>query len=173
MNTHKSKRQLSSIKIDAAPTKERRRQQGGVRTEVIVQDKHGKALMHRYRAVWECPLDVYKDKKIITEPEYQSGLRFREAYHRSVLSRRAGYERLNNFPNDMRLTPGERLVKDAYRILSSHHMGAVIAICGHGQPAKDEQELKVLRGSLGRLARCWQLAAAAVTRPVCWIAGGQ
>ncbi len=166
MSRHKSKNKVTSIKTGMVPTKERHQHNGGIIAEVTELDNQGKALMHRYRAVWECPLDAYKDKKIITEPEYLSGLRFRQAYYRAVLSRRAGYERLNAAPMDTSLTPSERILRDAYKILPSYNKGAVIDICGHDRYAESEKEVKALRNGLGRLARCWHMAAIEVTKPV-------
>lgn len=159
MSRHKSKNKVTSIKTGMVPTKERHQHNGGVMTEAIALDSEGKALMHRYRAVWECPLDAYKDKKIITEPEYLSGLGFRKAYYRAVLSRRTGYERLNTSPMDTSLTPSERILRDAYRILPFYNKGTIIAICGHDQPAQTMDALEKLRKGLGHLAVAWHSAA--------------
>ncbi len=166
MSKHKGKKHASGIKTGITPTNERHQHNGGIMAEAITLDSQGKALMHRYRAVWECPLDAYKDKKITTEPEYLSGLRFRQAYYRAVLSRRAGYERLNTRPVDTSLTRSERILRDAYRILPSYNMGAVVDICGHDHYAESEKKVKALRSGLGRLARCWHMAAMEVTKPV-------
>src|SRR6202044_1104230 len=81
-------RKSHPIKIGAIPTKERRRQNGGVFSEVIDRDANGKVFMKRYRAVWECPLDVYRDQKVINDREYRAGLRFHEAYYGAVICRK-------------------------------------------------------------------------------------
>lgn len=159
MSKQKGKKKMLHIKTGIVPTKERHQHSGGVMAEAIELDGQGKTLMHRYRAVWNCPLDAYKDMNVISEPEYQSGLRFRQAYYRAVLSRRAGYERLNNHLADTSLTPSERLLKDAYRIIPSYNKGTVIDICGHDQPAETMDALEKLRKGLGHLAVAWHSAA--------------
>lgn len=166
MSKDKGNKNAPRIKTGMAPTKERHQHSGGVMAEAIELDHQSKVLMHRYRAVWNCPLDVYRDMEVITEPEYQSGLRFRQAYYRAVLSRRADYERLNSCPTDTSLTPSERILKDAYRIMPSYNMGTVIDICGHDRYAKNEKEVKALRNGLGQLARRWHMAATEITRPL-------
>lgn len=166
MSKHKGKNKTPHMKTGMVPTKERQQHSGGVMAEAIKLDNQGRTLMHRYRAVWDCPLDAYKDMNVITEPEYQSGLRFRQAYYRAVLSRRAGYERLNCHPTNTSLTPSERVLRDAYRIIPSYNKGTVINICGHDRYAESEKEVKALRNGLGRLARCWHMAAVEVTKPI-------
>lgn len=166
MSKHKGRNRTSGIKTGMVPTKERHQHSGGVTADAVELDNQGKALMYRYRAVWDCPLDAYKDMNVITEPEYQSGLRFRQAYYRAVLSRRAGYERLNSHPADTKLTPSERVLRDAYRIIPSYNKGTIIDICGHDRPAQNEKEVKALRNGLGQLVQCWHMVAIEVTQPI-------
>lgn len=156
---------VTNQNIDCSPTPERHRHNGGVIATALGLGADGKTFTNQYRAVWECPLDAYKDLHVISELEHQAGLRFRHAYHRAILSRRAGFERLNNHPTDTRLTPSERLLRDAYRKMSPYNKGAVIDICGHDREAQDDKTINALRGGLGQLARCWSMAANEVTQP--------
>lgn len=159
----KCKPRITTVKMGETPTKERRHQNGGVMSETVARDVDDKSLVKRYRAVWECPLDVYKDRKIITEPEHRAGLRFRQAYHRTVLSRSAARERLNRYPAKEGLTMNEKLIKDAYHVVSPHNIGAVIDVCGHGQMIWSSKALESLRKGLGDLAVSWHSAAIEVS----------
>lgn len=154
---------VTNSQNDCSPTPERHRHNGGVIATALGLAADGKTFTNQYRAVWECPLDAYKDLHVISEAEHLAGLRFRQAYHRAVLSRRAGFERLNNRPIDTRLTPSERLLKDAYKKLSLYNRGTVIDICGHDQLARDMDALEKLRKGLGHLAVAWHSAAIEVT----------
>ena len=136
------------------PTKERFNQNGGLKIEDV-----GLPATTRYRANWECPLDAYKDMNLITAPEHRAGMRFREAYYKAVLSRRAAYERLNRYPTTTGLTMSERLVRDAQQTVPSHNIGVVIDICGYDRPARDNVMLEKLRKGLGHLAIRWHSAA--------------
>jgi hypothetical protein len=149
----------SAIKIGIAPTQERYNRNGGLRMEIMDRDARGKVLMRRYRAVWECPLDAYLDHRVITEPEHRAGTRFRHAYHRAVLSRRAIAERLNRYPTTEGLTMNEKLIKDAYDTISPHNMGTVIDVCGHDRVIWGPQALESLRKGLGHLALKWHMTA--------------
>ena len=148
-----------SIRTGVTPTKERRRQNGGVRAEVIDRDYHGTILVKRYRAVWECPLDAYLDYRVISELEHKAGLLFRGAYLSAILSRRTAYERLDRNYAYQDPVQSERMLKEAYRTLSSHYTGAIIDICGHDLPARDMAKLDRLKKGLGQLAAIWRATA--------------
>lgn len=152
----------STVRLGVAPTKERRRQNGGVVAETIYQDANGKALIKRYRAVCECVLDAYLRRKAISEPQHRAGLRFRRAYYRAILSRGAAYERLRKASPPLGFTHSERMLKQAYRTLSPQYKGAVIDICGHDQPAQDMAKLDRLQKGLGQLAGIWQTVEAEI-----------
>jgi len=158
MTKQKNRNKTTTVEIGIFPTKERFRQNGGLVPEAIASDSSGTSV-DRYRAVWECPLDAYRDRSILTEPEYRAGLRFREAYHKAVLSRRASFERLNRYPTTTGLSRSERLVRDANSAVSPYNMGVVIDICGYDRPAKDTAMLDKLKKGLGHLAVRWNMAA--------------
>ena len=159
MTRQKGRKRSAPIRAGATPTKERRRQNGGVVAETIAQEGSGKALFNRYRAVWECPLDAYRDFRVITKLEHLAGIRFREAYHRAVLSRPAIRERLNNYPTSTRLTMSEKLLNDAYSTLPPYNKRVIIDICGHDLLAQDGKRLNALKKGLGHLALRWHMAA--------------
>jgi len=144
------------ISAGMVPTKERRKQNGGVVSEVIERD--GDSLTKRYRAVWECPLDAYLGKGLITERQYVVGLMFRQAYHRAVKSKSAAQNRLA-LSSSTREGLSEKVLKSAYKKLSPHNMGSIIDICGHDLPAQDSVKLGRLQKGLGELADLWKVAA--------------
>ena len=164
MSKNRRKGRIYSVRTGATPTKERRRQNGGVIAEVIDRDADGKILIRRYRAEWECPLDAYLAHKAISESQHKAGLKFRRAYLSAILGRRREYEQLES--NDVYLEPSrsEKLLKEAYRTLPSHYKGIVIDICGHDLPARDAAKLDGLQKGLGQLAELWKTAA----MEVCW-----
>jgi hypothetical protein len=153
------------INVGMKPTKERRRQHGGVVYDVIDLDYHKTILVKRYRAVCECPLDAYREMKAISVAEHWVGLKFKEAYCKAVLCKNAAYERRNRITSDADIgpRPGERLLKEAYRTLSPHYRAAVIDICGHDQPARDMAKLDKLKKGLGQLTLLWRTAAPKAT----------
>jgi hypothetical protein len=159
MAKHKCRKRIAAVRMGETPTRERRRQNGGVATEVTDRRFKGEALTRRYRAVWGCPLDAYRDHQIITEPQHRAGIRFKEAYYSAVLSRQATSERLNRYPTPTGLTMSEKLIKDAYNTLSSHNMETVIDVCGHGQVVWSHKAAESLRKGLGHLAVRWHMMA--------------
>jgi len=156
MSKRHDKQRISSVRTGATPTKERRRQHGGVTFDVIDRDYHNKILVRRYRAVWECPLDAYVDKGAISVSEHWAGLKFREAYFQAVLCKAAICDRIRKYTPDIGYSPGERVLKEAYRALSHEYKGAVVDICGHDQPARDMAKLDRLKKGLGQLAELWR-----------------
>ncbi len=166
MKKHNRKYQKIAFKTGMAPTKERHQHSGGVIAETITIQCRRPTQVRRYRAVWDCPLDAYKSVQAISGAEYRAGLQFREAYQRAVYSRGAEHERLSRFTGlNTELTESEHLVEDALRALPPYTAGTVIDVCGHDRIAESQQEIKALKAGLGRLASCWGMAAAEITRP--------
>src|ERR1700677_3960575 len=105
-----------SIKDGAAPTKERRRQNGGVYAEIITKDAKGYSLIKRYRAVWECPLDAYRDLGVINTQEHKAGLKFRRLYYATVICR-AVNDRGSRVEGDNQVDKFERQLRSAIQVL--------------------------------------------------------
>jgi len=155
MNKNLDKGRIYSVRTGITATKERRRQQGGVMTEIVNRDVDGKILIKRHKAVWECHLDEYYDRHTIGEPEHKAGIIFRRAYFQAVLCRRAAYERYKRNLTTIEATPSEKLLKSVYRTLPSYTMGVIIDICGHDRRARYIGELNTLKNGLERLAIVW------------------
>ena len=163
MNKRRNILRIRTVKAGAAPTRERKRQNGGVVYETVAWDANGKSQIARYRARWTSPLDAYHDYGLITGQEHRAGILFNQAYYLAVSSRGAEKERLNPRPADTRLTLSERILRDAYRLLSPFAKKAVIDICGHEIPTRDKIKLGDLKDGLGQLAQMWSVAASEVT----------
>jgi hypothetical protein len=103
------------------------------------------------------------EQRAISVAEHWAGLKFREAYYRAVLCRKAAYQRINpNFP-DIGPMPGEGVLKEAFRALSPQYRPAVIDVCGYDQPITDLAKLDRLQKGLGQLASLWRVAKVEVT----------
>ena len=147
------------INNEVAPTKERCRQNGGLYAEIIRRDpSEGHQLIKRYRAVWECPLDAYRDFGLINAREYETGMKFRRIYYSAVMCREVN-EREAIWGGDVRVTSVEKQLRSALKILPSNDRVAVIDVCGHNQPAMDSKRLDALKKGLGHLALSWNRAA--------------
>ncbi len=157
MNKKHDRGRVRSVRTGATPTKERRLQNGGVTFDVIDPDYHHKTLIRRYRAICECTLDAYVERKAISVAEHWAGLKFREAYFSAMLCKRAICERASKYTNPATgPSPGERVLKEAYRALSHQYTRAVVDICGHDEPAQDEIKLDKLKKGLAELADFWR-----------------
>ena len=97
-----------------------------------------------------------RPEKAITVSEHWAGLEFREAYFQAVLCKRAICDRISKYTPDTGPMPGERVLKQAYRALSHQYKKAVVDICGHDLPARDEVKLRNLKKGLGELAELWR-----------------
>jgi hypothetical protein len=157
MMKHKHKNP-SSIKDGVPPTKERRSQNGGVYVEVIRRDPKGHSLIKRYRAVWECPLDAYRDLGVINSQEHKAGLKFRRLYYATVICR-AVNDRGTRPEGDNQVDKFEKQLRSAIQTLPPPSKETVIAVCGHNQVFWSSQALEKLRKGLGHLALNWHRTA--------------
>jgi hypothetical protein len=158
MSKVRIRRTIRSVRSGTTPTPERRRQHGGVIKEVVDRDAEGNVLIQRYKAAFECPLDAYRLKDKITESEHRAGIKFRHAYMRAVLKIRV--EDIGSGSHgsyDMAaLLPihSERVLNEAYSVLTPQQKAAVIAVCGHDErPNRDY--FQTLHRGLEILAVLW------------------
>lgn len=163
MRKCRSRNRIVSVRSGIAPTKERRRQNGGIICEVLESDSKGRPLMTRYRAVWECPLDVYRDRKLISPVQYRAGLRFHRIYRSAVLRRHRDDLRPTSLEQAaMEPTMQDKLLNEAYHILVPGEVDVVITVCGHNQMIYSAKAYEKLRKGLGHLAIAWHTNAIAV-----------
>ena len=165
MSNNEPDSKIISVKFGVTPTKERRQHNGGVVCEAIRVDRQSKTYINRYRAVWESPLDVYFDRKVISKPEYRAGLRFHRAYYGSVMCRSKEMHLTSQEQASLKPTPLEGLLKEAYAALPLDTLGVVVNVCGYNEPVRNEVMLEKLRKGLGHLAVKWNMAAIEVCDP--------
>lgn len=168
MRKHKRQKSITGSGTWVAPTNERHLQNGGLIKEVIPGSGRLGHFIKRYRAVWECPLDAYRDNGVINREEYRAGRRFHRAYYGVVLLRRRDCRPISAEHATWKETAVEKLLKLSRQIVAPEDLNAVIEICGHSQPARNSRALVCLKRGLGDLASQWHLAAAEVTKPVGW-----
>jgi hypothetical protein len=151
----KHKRTIAVI-FGTSPTKERRQHNGGLIMERVAKGMKGRRVVNRYRAAWECPLDIYRARKLITGAEYQAGLRFRQAFHQAVLSRSAQIERWQPYTHtNMEPTMSERLINEAYEVLGNEERDAVTTVCGYGGVIWNPAAYEKFKKGLGHLSVRW------------------
>ncbi len=163
MKIREFKKRTTNIRSWTAPTPERHNHNGGVISEAIAWDRYGEPMLKRYRAVWECPLDIYKSLNFISKAEHAAGIRFRRTYYHAILCRGTGYGHGNTHAELTKPTPSERLLSEAYEAIPAQARETVIGICGHNRLAYDQRSIGLLRDGLGHLALRWQSAAFEVT----------
>jgi len=162
MVKRRNKSKILTARSGETPTPERYRQNGGVTKEIAASDNNGHALLHRFRATADCPLDAYFQRGKLSEPLYRAGTRFRHAYFRVVL-RVVHVEGTgcgtHGDPEAEFLTPvySERLLREAYGILSPKQKTIIIAVCGHDEWAGGAVNLKTLLRGLEQMSRLWKM----------------
>lgn len=163
MRKNRHKGRILTVRMGEKPTPERRRQNGGVISEIVDRGAGDRILVKRYRAVWECPLDVYLDREVITEPEYRAGQKFRNAYFRAVLGIKVDdIGTGNEGDREMAmLSPiySDRLLCDAYEALSPKQKAIVVSVCGHDEVAGETARLKTLHRGLEKLCDVWKISS--------------
>jgi len=160
MNKSKRKRTINSARSPLAPTKERRRQNGGVVRE---RSSDGRMTVDRYRAVWECPLDAYRDQGLISDAQHRAGLRFRSLYYSAVITRPHNDCRPISIEQaNMEPTMPDRLLNKAYDTLASDEIKAVVDVCGFSEHIWNPRAYEKMRKGLGHLAVQWNMAAVEV-----------
>lgn len=145
---------------ETAP-KERQQHQGGLKTEISDRDASGKAVIKRQSAVAECVLDAYFIRELISDPQYQAGMKFRYAYLRAMLRIKVADRGAGSHHDPemsvITLIHSERLVKEAYAALDITEQTVVIAVCGHDEWAGGNHRMPYLQSGLDRLAILWKI----------------
>lgn len=162
MAKRKHKIKVLTVRSGDSPTPERRAQNGGVAKEVTARDCRGNALMVRFKAVAECPLDAYFQRGHLTEAEYKASMKFRHAYLRAILQVRVqDVESGSRGDHEMAaLMPihSERVLKEACEVLSTAQKAVVISVCGHDEWAGGFYKLQTLHRGLEKLADLWKFS---------------
>ena len=165
----RKKKSNEAIRIGETATPERRRQLGGVLTEVIDRDATGKACIKRQKGKLECVLDYYWRTKRINDPQHQAGMKFREIYLR--VNNGFAHKMLGDLVlvDDASLHVEERMLqhivcmqqldKIREKLSPSQEKIIVQVCCDNKFFGHDERKKTFLRG-LDILARHWKLIPA-------------
>ena len=160
------KRKSPVVRIGEIATPERRRQNGGLITEVADRDASGNVYTKRQRAKYECILDCYHDEYRLNDAQYTAGLKFQEIFHRCFCGH-AAKELCAPFLIDGGEGSAEhrviahiyctRLLDEALEQMTKKQQAVVRSVCGFGVPAGHSNKLAILGTALTKLARYWKL----------------
>ncbi|MCL2473719.1 MAG: hypothetical protein FWF23_02275 [Alphaproteobacteria bacterium] len=148
---------------NVTPTKERYKHNGGVKEEVIAYDTEGNPVAVRYKAVWECALDVYRDFGLLNNKEHKTGIEFRRVYHDAASARNIDILPTTEVQALEEPTKSETKLKQAYTALPSAEREVVVAVCGNNFHIRSMSAHEKLRKGLGHLAIAWHSAAIEIT----------
>jgi hypothetical protein len=152
------------VRIGEVATPERMRQNGGIVKDLEPESPKSRVMIMRHRARCECWLDRYRLKDKIDQSEFLAGMRFREAWLCITFGKSHGrsmvyidpcyHQSLN--PGEKRLW-AERVIGDAFKILTAAQKTAVIACCGEDEALQTKDRVRTLRRGLEALSRFWKL----------------
>lgn len=156
----KYKKKALPARFGELATLERRRQLGGVVTEVIDRDLRGGVLLKRHKAVCECQLDVYKYRETISESEYDAGMIYRDAFQYYVLGVKTK-DRASGGRGDVEMAMinipmSKKLLDQAHAVLTQSESAVVRAVCGLDDCAGNSYRLQLLQRGLERLSGLWK-----------------
>jgi hypothetical protein len=160
----KKNKRSSTVKNGETATPERRRQLGGVETEIVDRDASGKVYIKRQRARLECMLDYYLKLRRISEEQYKAGCKFRYLYLRAAHN----YSCLN-LTDRFRMEPKQadpewrllnhmdciRVLIVASKELTPEEYAIVRNVCGYDSFAGNRENKRILDHALGLLATHW------------------
>ncbi len=158
------KRPMPVVRVGEMATPERRKQLGGVMTEVVDRDSGGKIYTKRHRARLECMLDFYFKEHRISDPQYMAGLKFREIYLR-VRYGYSGKVLCNPFLMEAGQADPEgkmlahidciRALEEASKQLLPEQIAVIRNVCGYDEYAGGRDKKRILVRSLEILADFW------------------
>jgi hypothetical protein len=161
---NKKKKKSSPIRIGETATPERRKQHGGVTTEIVDRDATGKATITRHKAKLECVLDFYLRTRRIDDPQHAAGIKLRGIYKQVS----HGFDS-SNFSGALLADTGNgnhekqiaayldsiKKLKKLYARLTPAQRRVLRDVCGYDEYAKDKDEKETLVRGLDRLAIHW------------------
>ncbi len=160
----KKKKQLPAILIGELATPERRRQLGGVKTEVVVSDENGRRKMKRDIARYECMIEFLFDEGIATQRQTKAALKYREIYL-SGQHGQSGRYLCAPFTIDCgRADPENRIIShmhnlrlliEANELLTKEERDIVRDVCGYDKAPSAYEIRYILLRALDVLADYW------------------
>ena len=152
--------------VGVRATRERRRQLGGVMTEVVPSESAGHTPVMRQRARVENVLDIMFRYRVnpLSDRQYKAGLKFYEIYNRSRYG--VQFKVLCNpfLIGDhgdaewkvLAHVHCERYLVEAYKALTPEEQHLVRKVCGHDDFPENKREHKFIRIALDKLATHWK-----------------
>lgn len=162
MAKRRYKKKAIPVRIGQQPTKERHQHNGGMIAETVDRDASGKAILKRYKAIAECVLDSYFIREIISEAEYEAGMRFRKAYLRAVLHVRVDDVGAGSHHDpEMSIHTvmlSEQLIRQAYSVFDLTEQAVIITVCGHDDWAGGAHRMKAFHTGMAKLIELWNIS---------------
>jgi hypothetical protein len=157
------KKHSSAIRVGELATPERRRQLGGVATEVVDRDANGKVYIERHRAEYECVVDFYWRTRKINDPQRAAAIKLREIYIH--VSHGFDSTNLGGALVDAGIGNHEKQIatyldslnqlKAARAKLTPAQRTILRNVCGYDEYAEDKDDKETLARGLDRLAIFW------------------
>ncbi len=163
---HQKSSTKSSLRIEELATEERRKQNGGVITEVIDRDATGKVHIERHRAKNECILDYYLRTHRINLAQHEAGTKLSELFARALhgtdstaLNDVFSFDGLGGHAQEKMADFVEAM--EQLRVilpkLSSPQKRVLRNVCGYNECAGTYANRLTLARGLEKLARHWHL----------------
>lgn len=140
---------------------ERRKQQGGVVRVYEPESANSRVMTVRHRARCECLLDRYRLQRKLTIQQFEAGMKFRQAWlyqAEGIKTRDSTCERVDGGPSlsaGERMGQAERIIREAYSILSPLQALVVVSVCGGDVQAGSDKRMATLRRALDKLSDMW------------------
>ena len=164
---HQKKSSKPSFRLGEQATPERRRQNGGIASEIIARDYSGNVFIERHKARIECMLDYYLAKQWLSPAQHAAALKYREHYLRVHFGAHSKIfnDALRNLMSGHR-DPDAPLIafigsieqlEKAEEKLSSAQREVIRRVCGYDQPAGDTRYKLTLQRGLDVLVMFWNI----------------
>ncbi|MGB9152208.1 MAG: hypothetical protein WCD70_03870 [Alphaproteobacteria bacterium] len=162
---HHKKKQLPVVLVGELVTPERRRQLGGVVTEMVDEDGSSRRKMKRHKARYDCMIEFYCDEGTFSDRQTKAGLKYREIYL-SGIHGQSGKYLCNPFTIDCGRADPEnkiighmhnlRLLVEANELLTEEERGIVRDVCAYDRVASAYDLKRILLRALDVLADYWK-----------------
>jgi hypothetical protein len=161
----RKKKQLPVILVGELVTPERRRQVGGVVTEMIDEDGNSRRKVKRYKARYDCMIEFYCEEGTFSNRQTKAALKYREIYL-SGMHGQSGKYLCNPYTIDCGRADPEnkilghmhnlRLLVEANELLTQEERDIVRDVCAYDKVATAYEMKYILLRALDVLADYWK-----------------
>jgi hypothetical protein len=158
------KKKLPVVLVGELVTPERRRQAGGVVTEMIDEEGSRGRKVKRHKARYDCMIEFYADENAFSERQTKAALKYREIYL-SGMHGQSGKYLCNPFTIDCGRADPEsriighmhnlRLLVEANELLTQEERDIVRDVCAYDKAASAYELKRILLRALDVLADYW------------------